>query len=137
MLEWLLMGALVLVIDQGSKAVVLRRPGEPTTGKGPRILLVKNPVVGLGLVKEPWALVLLWSACVVGTVILLYGFSRFQGQGAQVGLGAALGGATGNLVDRLWRGSVVDFIDLRVWPVFNFADIAIVGGVMVALYSAL
>ena len=57
-------------------------------------------------------------------------------------LGLLLGGATGNLVDRLLRspgvgrGAVVDFIDFRVWPVFNLADSAIVvGGVLAVLLS--
>ena len=50
-----------------------------------------------------------------------------------VGLGMVLGGALGNLTDRIVRGSglngrVVDFIDFRVWPVFNVADAAIVIG---------
>jgi signal peptidase II len=50
-----------------------------------------------------------------------------------IGLGMVLGGALGNLTDRIVRGSgldgrVVDFIDFRVWPVFNFADAAIVIG---------
>ena len=40
-----------------------------------------------------------------------------------------LGGATGNLIDRVRLGYVIDFFDLRVWPVFNVADIAIVFGV--------
>ena len=53
-----------------------------------------------------------------------------------VGLGLILGGALGNLTDRLVRGprGVVDFIDFRVWPVFNAADSAIViGALIVAL----
>jgi len=55
-----------------------------------------------------------------------------------LGLGAILGGALGNFLDRLFYGSVVDFIDvgigLRRWPVFNVADIAItVGGLIVFL----
>lgn len=47
----------------------------------------------------------------------------------QLGLALALGGAFGNLVDRVRLGYVIDFLDLQLWPVFNFADIAIVGGV--------
>lgn len=46
----------------------------------------------------------------------------------QFGLGLVSGGALGNLVDRLWHGGVVDFIDLGFWPVFNLADSAIVVG---------
>lgn len=43
----------------------------------------------------------------------------------QLGIGLILGGTTGNLIDRLTRGSVVDFIDFSFWPTFNVADIAI------------
>ncbi len=57
-----------------------------------------------------------------------------------VGLGLILGGALGNLTDRLIRGSgfsgeVVDFLDLRVWPVFNVADSAIVVGAAILVIS--
>jgi signal peptidase II len=50
--------------------------------------------------------------------------------GTQVGLALILGGALGNLVDRIARGYVVDFIHVKGWPVFNVADIAVVAGVM-------
>jgi signal peptidase II len=53
---------------------------------------------------------------------------------APAAIGVALGGALGNVVD-VWRhGGVVDFIDLGWWPVFNLADAAIVGGVLVAIW---
>jgi signal peptidase II len=58
-------------------------------------------------------------------------------------LGLVLGGALGNLADRVFRdgsgflgGAVIDFIDLQWWPVFNVADIAVtVGGVLLVLTS--
>jgi signal peptidase II len=58
-----------------------------------------------------------------------------------VALGLVLGGAFGNLVDRvarspgLLRGAVVDFVDLRVWPVFNLADAAITCGCLLLLVA--
>jgi signal peptidase II len=59
-----------------------------------------------------------------------------------VALGLILGGATGNLLDRVLRGPglsgrVVDFIDLHVWPVFNVADAAIVVGAAMLAFAAL
>jgi signal peptidase II len=45
----------------------------------------------------------------------------------------ALAGGIGNLVDRLRWGYVIDFLDIRFWPIFNVADIAIVAGVMLLL----
>lgn len=60
-----------------------------------------------------------------------------------VAIGAVLGGALGNLADRLFRqgdgflgGAVVDFVDLQWWPVFNVADIAIVVGALLVLLTA-
>jgi lipoprotein signal peptidase len=48
------------------------------------------------------------------------------------GAGAVLGGMAGNLLDGIRGRGVIDFIDLRVWPVFNLADAAIVGGTLLA-----
>ena len=55
----------------------------------------------------------------------------------QWGLMLVLSGAIGNLIDRVWLGYVVDFIDLRVWPVFNLADSAITVGVVLLLWQAI
>jgi signal peptidase II len=54
-----------------------------------------------------------------------------------VGLGIALGGAAGNLVDRVHRGFVVDFVAAGAWPVFNLADAAMTVGLAVAAVSVL
>ena len=62
---------------------------------------------------------------------------RHQARSTQVALAAILGGAVGNLLDRLRLGYVVDFLDLRVWPVFNVADSCITLGVMWLLYQLL
>lgn len=48
---------------------------------------------------------------------------------SQWGIGLILGGAVGNWMDRIRLGAVVDFLDFRIWPVFNFADTAITIGV--------
>jgi signal peptidase II len=129
---------LVLAFDQASKELVLRRlDGSASfpTGSGPRIRRVMNASIGLGLVRGRRGLLVLWSAIVLGMPLLIDYLPALQGQAAQVGVGAALGGATGNLLDRVRHGAIVDFIDLRVWPVFNVADVAIVLGVAVAVRS--
>lgn len=59
---------------------------------------------------------------------------RPQSRWTVLGLGLILGGAAGNLADRARLGAVVDFLDFRVWPVFNVADSCItVGAALVAL----
>ena len=77
-------------------------------------------------------LLLLEAAWLAGTVQLV---PVFHNAIAPLALGAALGGAASNVGDRVWRGGVVDFIDVRFWPVFNLADVAIVLGVALAVLS--
>ena len=55
----------------------------------------------------------------------------------RIALGLILGGAVGNLIDRLSLGYVTDFVDVGFWPVFNIADSAVVVGVIIAVYSLL
>ncbi len=58
--------------------------------------------------------------------------------GESISLTLALGGAVGNLIDRVRTdGRVIDFIDFRIWPIFNFADSAIVCGMLVLLIHVL
>lgn len=77
-------------------------------------------------------MVFAWFGALMSAVILNRIGPWFQGQVSQIGLGLAFGGATGNLLD-VWRWqSVVDFIDLGWWPVFNFADVGIVAGLLLA-----
>jgi signal peptidase II len=68
---------------------------------------------------------------VAGGLVLLVGLSR-PGPGVVAGLGLLVGGAAGNVVDRLRRGAVVDFVAAGRWPVFNVADAAMVVGVVLA-----
>jgi signal peptidase II len=73
-------------------------------------------------------LVVLWFAsAAIATVLLQTGMIGENALGA-AGIGAALGGAAGNIADRLRHGAVVDFIIIGRWPPFNVADAAIVIG---------
>jgi signal peptidase II len=70
-------------------------------------------------------------AVIVSLVILFYYRYVPDGQWfVRLSLGLQLGGALGNLVDRLRTGSVVDFMNFQIWPVFNVADMSIIGGVI-------
>jgi signal peptidase II len=128
----------ILLLDQWSKKLALERLHArvpPAGGQWPQIRLVSNTRVGLGLLCDRRALIVLWAVAVVGSTLLVQMAAPFHVTAAKVGLGAAVGGATGNLIDAVWRGAVVDFIDLRFWPVFNLADASIVLGVAITLWS--
>jgi len=82
-------------------------------------------------------LVLLWLTAIASAIALHRSGILFQGRYAVSALGLAFGGAAGNLLDILRLRSIVDFIDLGWWPVFNLADMAIVGGLTAAFSSGI
>ena len=138
--ELLIPAGFVLAIDQASKKLVLERFGQaprsqPPIGWKPRLRPLLSKTLALRCVRHRHTLFILWSLAAVGTILLICYAPPLQSWTARVGLGAALGGATSNLIDQLRRGAVTDFIDLRLWPVFNLADVFIVVGVGVALWS--
>ncbi len=136
--EWFLAAGVVLLLDQTSKLLVLRRfetKASFPVGSRPRVRLVNNPCVCLGLVRDRRVLVVLWGVCVLGTILVIRHTALLQMPAVKILIWAAIGGATSNLIDILRRGAVIDFIDLRIWPAFNLADVAIVLGVAITLCS--
>lgn len=93
---------------------------------------------GLGR-STPW---LFAGATVLVSVVIVFVSFRLDRRPLALALGLILGGALGNLTDRIVNGPglagyVIDFIDLQVWPVFNLADASIVvGAILLALSSA-
>ena len=128
--------ALVVALDQATKAVVVAtvdRGERDGVLPGVEIVHVRNPGVAFGFLPEAGAVVVVLT--VVALVALLAYFTlRARRPLLWLPTGLLLGGAVGNLVDRVRIGSVVDFIDLPLWPAFNVADAAIVIGVLALLY---
>jgi signal peptidase II len=79
-------------------------------------------------------LVLIWLIALASAIMLHRSDVRFQNSISMLGLGAALGGAAGNLADIIRHGGVTDFIDFGWWPAFNVADVAILAGLAIALW---
>jgi signal peptidase II len=126
---------LLVALDQSTKALAVSGAlGRGAVSIGPiEIRAVLNHRAFPGPLGSPAALGALWVVLVAVLMAAVHLGPLFQGPVAAVSIGAAVGGAASNLVDRLWRHAVVDLIDLRVWPVFNLADLAIVVGVATAL----
>ena len=105
-----------------------------------RLRLVRNHGAAFSLAGGRGGLVAILA---IAIVVALIAFGRgIDSKVGAVSLGLVLGGAVGNLLDRLFRegsgflgGGVVDFIDLQWWPVFNVADAAIVVGVILLIWS--
>ncbi len=72
---------------------------------------------------------------VVGVVVFFHYRLKKMNFLVQLGLSFVLGGSLGNLIDRFFRGYVVDYADITIWPVFNLADIMINIGVIMLAYK--
>ncbi len=130
----MLVFALALAADQFSKALVREglRIGESVPAEGfLRLTHVTNSGAIFGLF--PNQAIVMTVASVVGIVVLLYFYHAHAGGDWRVrtSMGLLLGGAVGNLIDRLVLGRVTDFLDVGAWPVFNLADSSIVTGVII------
>jgi signal peptidase II len=131
-----LVTATVVGLDQASKAIV-RGSIDPGARHGflPGIDLVnvRNRGIAFGLFTENATLL---TVLTLAALTLLIGyFARHSDRPlAWLPTGLLLGGALGNMFDRLHRGAVTDFIDVPLWPSFNVADIAITFGVLSLLY---
>ena len=139
----LAVAAAVLVLDQVTKWVILDLVMDP-----PRVIevtgffnlvMVWNRGVSFGLLSNdsalgPWLLSAAALAISTGLAIWLY---RATNGLLAVALGLVIGGAIGNVIDRVRFGAVADFLDFHVggyhWPAFNVADSAIVVGVALIL----
>ncbi|MFD6273110.1 signal peptidase II [Nocardia asteroides] len=115
-------------------AVAFIDPGEsvPIIGDFARFTLVRNPGAAFSMATGmTWLLTLIAAAVVIGVIRI---GRTLRSLWWAIGLGMVLGGALGNLVDRIFRypgplqGHVVDFVAVGWWPVFNVADSAIVCG---------
>jgi lipoprotein signal peptidase len=148
----LVLAAAILVIDQVSKWFMLRVLDLPEVRHIPLVSLgpfgfdltmVWNRGVTFGLLQgeEPWHA---WVLAVLAAVIvgfLLRWMAKAGSRRVTLALGAVIGGAVGNMIDRFRFGAVADFFDAHAfgwhWYVFNVADAAIVLGVVVLAWDAL
>jgi signal peptidase II len=126
----------VVAADQGSKALV--RSGIDVGDRdgvfpGVELVHVRNRGVAFGLFAEG-GIVLVAVAVVCVTALLAFFATHSRRPLVWLPTGLLLGGAAGNLIDRLRDSFVTDFIDLPLWPAFNVADMAITFGVLSLLY---
>lgn len=89
----------------------------------------QNTGAGFGILKG-WNAILIFVSLVIIGVILFYFDRIIKEKQIHVPTALILGGAIGNLIDRILLGYVIDFIDFRVWPAFNIADSCITIGAL-------
>lgn len=143
----LALAALIVAVDQATKWWILERVMMP-----PRIIpmtpffnlvMTWNRGVSFGLFNNgsPYNALILPLIAIVISVLLGVWLARVHKPMVAYGLGSVIGGAVGNLIDRVRFGAVADFLDFHVWgyhwPAFNIADSAITIGVAILIADSL
>ncbi len=136
--RFLFIGAalVVLALDQASKELVrtLMDRGDAWPDGWPvRLHYVTNTGAAFGILKDQTGFLIVTTVIGLAAIYLYYRYPPFEHLVAPAAIGMMLGGAIGNLVDRLRLGRVTDFIDFPFWPAFNVADSSIVIGIAVLL----
>ncbi len=130
----------VFAVDRGLKALVegSMRVGEsiPLIPGFLSLTYIRNDGGAFGILGGNRVVLLLGSAVAIGVVLWML-FSGSSSRLTSLGCGLILGGAAGNLLDRLSTGEVTDYVHFSFWYIFNAADAAIVVGVAILLLSAL
>ena len=129
-----LIATLVFIADRISKYVVMNSLAINDSIKAIpgifHITLIMNSGAAFGVLKNCAAFFIIFSFLAIALIILFVAKSPGMNIALATSLAFILGGAAGNLVDRLkFSGCVVDFLDFRIWPVFNIADSAISIGI--------
>ena len=136
---FLLTALIVLILDQTTKQFFweLGRNFQ-VIGEFARITMVRNSGAAFGMLQG--GRVFLIVSSVIASIAILFIAERIPKteHAKRIFLGMILGGAIGNLVDRIYPGQVTDFVDIGLaayrWPVFNLADAAVtVGGILLIL----
>lgn len=139
----LIVAALVVALDQLSKLWIRDNlvPGESLPEIGClRLTYVVNTGSAFGLFANQTFVLIVITVVSLTAILIFLRYLSSASALTNVSLGLILGGAVGNLIDRLHFGYVIDLIDIRLWgglhwPAFNVADAAIVVGIFTLAYS--
>src|SRR3954467_13024597 len=120
---------LIVTVDQLTKLIILRRTERVSSGSAPgapaHSINVHDGLLG----ASTRTAACLWIATAVAAIVFLVAIPESRATPAAIGIGLGMGGALSNLIDRINRGGVVDFIAIGPWPRFNLADAGLVAGV--------
>ena len=131
----LLIAFIVLLADQFTKILIRSYVPEGASAFSGVVSIThsENSGVAFSMLQGMQWLSITFSIIAIACIIIF--FKQYNTVLKRIGIGLLLGGIVGNLIDRLFIGTVTDFIDLHFWPVFNIADSAIVAGVILLVVS--
>lgn len=137
---WLTL-VIVILLDQGSKYAVKNYmdlyESIPIIPDIFHLTYIENPGAAFGILAHKRIFFIIITMIILGAIIYFYYKVGKKNKIMAISLGLVVGGAIGNLIDRSMIGTVTDFFDFRIWPVFNIADSAIVIGMIIFAYQFL
>ena len=145
--KWLALSTSIVVLDQAAKLVVTQYLAiHKAVAVTPffNLVLAHNPGAAFSFLSsasgwQRWLFIAIALAASVWIIFLLHRYERLRL--FAVALSLVLAGAVGNLIDRVWFGAVIDFLDFHAfgyhWPAFNVADSAITCGALLLVWDAL
>jgi signal peptidase II len=137
-ITFFLIAVAVFALDQVTKLIVRATldPGEawPDRDWVLNIVNVSNSGAAFGMLQGQTVFLVVTSIVGVAAIVLYYLYPPMEHGLLRLALGLQLGGAAGNLIDRVRTGEVTDFVNFSFWPAFNVADSAISIGVVTILY---
>ena len=125
---------IIILLDQTTKFLIKNalqlNQTLPIISNVFHLTYINNTGAGFGILKAQALILIFISVAVIG--IILYNFDKIKNNETllQILVGFVLGGTIGNLIDRLAYGHIIDFLDFRIWPIFNFADSFVTIGVV-------
>ncbi len=129
--------AVVVALDQATKAAVRtsldRGEAWPGDDWPVRIRYVTNTGAAFGILQDQTVFLMAMTLVGLAAIYLYYRYPPFDHHIVPAAIGMMLGGATGNLIDRIRLGRVTDFIDFPMWPAFNVADSSITIAIIIIL----
>ena len=129
----------IIIFDQVTKYIIARN-----IPQGQSIPIIKgvfhltyiiNPGAAFGILKNQASLFIFVATAAI--IFILINLRRTKLLSVRIAFALVLSGAISNLIDRLRLSAVIDFLDFRIWPVFNIADSAITIGAILLAYSVL
>lgn len=135
----LLLSLFIVIVDQLSKVYVQTHMALgisiPVIQDVFHITYILNPGAAFGLFEHQTTFFIVIAVCLVAAATYFYPRIPVQYRLLRIGTGLVVGGALGNVIDRIRTGYVVDFFDFRIWPIFNIADVGIVCGVGFIIFT--
>jgi signal peptidase II len=132
---------LILIFDQGTKWLIKENmelyQSIPIIPNIFHLTYIENPGAAFGILANQRIFFIIITFIILAFIYYFYRQLKENQVLLKIALGMVVGGALGNLIDRWRSGTVTDFFDFQIWPIFNIADTAVVVAMLYISYKVL